>query len=334
MAKVVVLGAGGWGCALAIALCGENDVTLWSPFEEEIAHLRANRGNEKLLPGVVIPEKVTLTTSLDCARDCDLVLMVTPSVAVRETARRLAGILPPGKVVVDAAKGIELATTKLLCDCIEEELPDCRSAVLSGPSHAEEVARGVPTTVVAAARDRQTALFVQDVVMNDTLRVYTNDDMVGVQLAGALKNIIAVAAGILAGMGLGDNVMAALITRGLSEIARLGRSLGAKESTFAGLAGIGDLVVTCMSQHSRNRRFGIALGKGMTVEQALEEVGMTVEGYHAVLAARKLALRQRVEMPITEQLYRVLYENADVNEAVAMLMTRPKKHEMENVFVD
>ena len=170
--------------------------------------------------------------------------------------------------------------------------------------------------------------------MNDTLRVYTNDDMVGVQLAGALKNIIAVAAGILAGMGLGDNVMAALITRGLSEIARLGRSLGAKESTFAGLAGIGDLVVTCISQHSRNRRFGIALGQGMTAEQALEKVGMTVEGYHAVRAARSLALRQGVEMPITEQLYHVLYEGADVNEAVGILMTRPKKHEVENVFVD
>ena len=334
MAKVVVLGAGGWGCALAIALGAENTVTLWSPFEEEIAHLREHRGNEKLLPGVTIPETVELTTSLECVRECDLVLMVVPSVAVRETARKLSGILPPGKVVVDASKGIELATTKLLCECIEEELPDCRSAVLSGPSHAEEVARGIPTTVVAAARDRETALFVQDVVMNDTLRVYTNDDMVGVQLAGALKNIIAVAAGILAGMGMGDNVTAALITRGLSEIARLGRSLGAKEATFAGLAGIGDLMVTCISQHSRNRRFGMALGKGMTAQQALQEVGMTVEGYHAVRAARKLARRQGVEMPITEQLYQVLYDGVSVNEAVSRLMTRPKKHEVENVFVD
>lgn len=334
MAKVVVLGAGGWGCALSIALCGENDVTLWSPFEEEIAHLCEHRGNEKLLPGVVIPEKVEFTTSLECTRDCDLVLMVVPSVVVRQTAQKLSGILPPGKVVVDASKGIELATTKLLCECIEEELPGCRSAVLSGPSHAEEVARGIPTTVVAAARDPETALFVQDVVMNDTLRVYTNDDIVGVQLAGALKNIIAVAAGILAGMKMGDNAMAALITRGLSEIARLGRSLGAKESTFAGLAGVGDLVVTCMSQHSRNRRFGMALGKGMTAQQALQEVGMTVEGYHAVLAARKLAQRQGVEMPITEQLYQVLYEGASVREAVSNLMTRPKKHEGEDVFVD
>ena len=170
--------------------------------------------------------------------------------------------------------------------------------------------------------------------MNDTLRVYTNDDMVGVQLAGALKNIIAVAAGILAGMGMGDNVMAALITRGLSEIARLGRSLGAKEATFAGLAGIGDLMVTCMSQHSRNRRFGMALGKGMTAQQALQEVGMTVEGYHAVRAARKLARRQGVEMPITEQLYQVLYDGVSVSDAVSRLMTRPKKHEVENVFVD
>lgn len=334
MAKVVVLGAGGWGCALAIALCGENDVTIWSPFEDEIAHLQQFRGNDKLLPGVRIPEKVLFTSSLDCVRTCDLVIMVVPSVAVRETAHKLSGILPPGVVVVDAAKGIELSTNKLMCECIEEELPSCRSAVLSGPSHAEEVARGVPTTVVAAARDRKTALFVQDVVMNDTLRVYTNDDMVGVQLAGALKNIIAVAAGILAGMGLGDNAMAALITRGLSEIARLGRSLGAKESTFAGLAGIGDLVVTCISQHSRNRRFGIALGQGLTAEQALAKVGMTVEGYHAVCAARSLALRQGVEMPITEQLYRVLYEGADLHQAVARLMTRPKKHEVENVFVD
>ena len=333
MAKVVVLGAGGWGCALAVALCTEHQVTVWSPFEEEVRSLCQDRANEKLLPGVVIPDSVEFTSSLECVRGCDLVLMVVPSVAVRETARKLADHLTPGTVVADAAKGIELSTCKLLCECIEEELPSCRSAVLSGPSHAEEVARGVPTTVVAAARDPETALFVQDVVMSDTLRVYTNDDMVGVQLAGALKNIIAVAAGILAGLGMGDNAMAALITRGLSEIARLGRSLGAKESTFAGLAGVGDLMVTCMSRHSRNRRFGMALGRGLTAEEALKEVGMTVEGYHAVRAARQLAEKQGVEMPITEQLYWVLYEGGDVREAAARLMTRPKKHEGEDVFV-
>lgn len=334
MANIMVLGSGGWGTALAVTLqCYGNEVTLWSPFEEEIARLLSKRENEKLLPGVCIPGAIALTTSLVGAEQADLLVLAVPSFAVRQTARRLKGLVRPGQVVVNVSKGIEYETLSLLSTVVEQELPAVRVAALSGPSHAEEVARQVPTTLVSASDDRDAAMLVQDLVMNDTLRVYTNDDIVGVQLAGALKNIIAVAAGCLYGLGLGDNTKAALITRGLSEIARLGKHMGAHESTFAGLAGVGDLVVTCTSEHSRNRHFGLLLGQGYSVEEALERVGMTVEGYHACKAAYKLARREGVEMPITEQCYRVLYERENVSSAIGRLMARPKKHEVENPWV-
>ena len=334
MAKIAVLGSGGWGTALAVTLAKEGHrLSLWSPFGEEITALRKMGQNERLLPGIAIPTAVELTNDLSCVQDAELVLLATPSFAVRETAAKLRGLLCASAVVVSLSKGIEYETLLLFSEVIRQELPQARIAVLSGPSHAEEVARGVPTTIVSASSDRTAAMLVQDVVMNDTLRVYTNDDMIGVQLAGALKNIIAVASGCLYGLGLGDNTKAALITRGLSEIARLGKKLGAHASTFAGLAGIGDLVVTCTSVHSRNRRFGVLLGEGHCVEEALKMVGMTVEGYHAARAAQALSRREGVEMPITEQCCKVLYEGEDVRAAIGALMVRPKKHEVERPWV-
>lgn len=326
MAKITVLGAGGWGMALALsAFVGGNEVTIWSPFEEEVEQLLKNRGNERLLSGIKLPDGIGITTDLSVVRGSSLTIIATPSIAVRQTAERLSAMEDFG-IVVNVAKGFEKGSIVRLSEAIAEELPGARVAVLSGPSHAEEVARGIPTSVVVASDSAVTAQIVQSIMSGDNLRIYTSDDLIGVELGGALKNVIAIAAGFCDGLGLGDNTKAALITRGLAEIARLGVCMGAKEYTFSGLAGIGDLVVTCTSVHSRNHRFGEKVGSGTPIKQALDEVG-TVEGYYAADLAYKLAKKYKIEMPIIEECYAILYEDKDVRVVVSDLMQRPRRSE-------
>lgn len=326
MAKITVLGAGGWGMALALSAngCG-NEVTVWSPFPEEVAALQKNRGNERLLSGIKLPDEIAITSDLSAVKGSAITIIATPSIAVRQTAKRLSAEKDFG-IVVNVAKGFEKGSLLRLSQVIAEELPDAKVAVLSGPSHAEEVARGIPTSVVVASASAVTAQIVQSIMSGDNLRIYTSDDLIGVELGGALKNVIAIASGFCDGLGLGDNTKAALITRGLAEMARLGVCMGAKEYTFSGLAGIGDLVVTCTSQHSRNHRFGEKVGSGTPVNQALSEVG-TVEGYYAAELAYSLAKKYKIEMPITEECYAILYENKDVKDVPNDLMRRPKRSE-------
>ena len=334
MSLVTVLGAGSWGMALASAMQGRGHrVTLWSPFEQEVEHLCAHRGNEALLPGVLLPDGVAVTGELDGVGESDLVILAVPSFAVRPTAHRLVGCLKDGAVVVNVGKGFEKDTQKRLSVVIEEELPAARVVVLSGPSHAEEVARCVPTSLVAASTDPSAAEYVQDLVHTSRLRIYTQTDVAGVEIGGALKNVIAVCAGICDGLKLGDNTKAALMTRGLTEIARLGVAMGAKAQTFAGLTGVGDLIVTCMSMHSRNRRFGILVGQGVPPQEALEQIGMTVEGYHACAIAESLSATYGVEMPITHQCYRILTGECSAADAINNLMLRPQKHEQESSWL-
>lgn len=323
MAKITVLGSGGWGTALAISAfnCG-HEVSLWSPFEQEVCSLNKNRENVKLLPNVKIPDSITITTDINCAKNSLISIIACPSVAVRSVANQLAGVENHG-IVVNVAKGFEKETLKRLSEVIYEELPNDKICVLSGPSHAEEVARMIPTALVATSKSFTAANIVRDVLSSEHLRIYSLNDIIGVELGGALKNVIAVCAGISDGLGLGDNTKAALITRGLSEMANLGVCMGADERTFMGLTGIGDLVVTCTSQHSRNNRFGNKVGSGMPVEQALAEVG-TVEGYYATLIAYQLGQKYGVELPIINSCYKVLYENYRADLAVKELMTRPK----------
>lgn len=331
--KIAVLGSGGWGTALAILL-SENghQVTLWSYKEEESAALRETREN-KVLPGVRIPDEMELTSDLNCVKGCGAVVLATPSFAVRSTARQVKELLEENAVVISVSKGIEKDTSLTLTDAIAEELPNHAVAALSGPSHAEEVGRRVPTAVVAAAKDQSVAQLVQDLFMNERFRVYTTDDMVGVELGAALKNVIALCAGVSDGLGLGDNTKAMLMTRGLSEIARLGEALGGRKETFAGLAGIGDLIVTCTSMHSRNRRCGILIGQGVPPQDAVKEIGMVVEGYYAAANAKTLADKAGVEMPIASAAYAVLYENKDPKTVVTELMTRERKSEDEESWV-
>lgn len=334
MARIMILGAGGFGVALAV-MCDKNghEVTLYSPFEAEIATLSAAREHKKLLPGIRIPENVSIIWQLPETLDAALVIVATPSFAVRDVCASIGGRLAPETVVACVAKGFEQSTLKNLSDVIDEELPHNHAVMISGPSHAEEVARGVPTTVVAASRNRDAAEFVQDTLMNGVFRIYANDDVVGVELGGALKNVIALAAGIADGLQLGDNPKAALMTRGITEIARLGVAMGAKTETFAGLSGIGDLIVTCTSVHSRNHRAGVLIGQGRTALQAIEEVGMTVEGYIASRCAYELSRARGVDMPIIEQVYAVLYEDKAPADAIRNLMGRPKRHESEVIWL-
>jgi len=335
MAKIAVLGAGGWGTALSVMCCkyGHN-VSLWSPFEEEIENIRRDGEHVKLLTGVPVPPEINLSSSIGDLTGSDVFVLAVPSFAVRETARLLRGVLLDGDTVVNVAKGLEEVSLKRLSQVIGEELPGAKVVALSGPSHAEEVSRGVPTTVVAASKDRQAAVFVQDTFMNPTFRIYANPDIVGVELGGALKNIIALAAGICDGLSLGDNAKAALMTRGITEMARLGVALGGNSQTFAGLTGIGDLIVTCTSIHSRNHRAGVYIGQGMTAAQAIEKVGMTVEGYSTTHTAYILAQKTGIEMPIVNECYHVLFENKDPNNAIRDLMRRSKKHEIEDAWVE
>ncbi|MCI5625581.1 MAG: NAD(P)H-dependent glycerol-3-phosphate dehydrogenase [Clostridiales bacterium] len=328
--KITVVGSGGWGTALALLLLENgNDVTLWSHRESTCEILHTTHENP-LLKGVALPDALKHTSDLAAVKGCQMVVMVTPSFAVRSTAAQIKDLVDPGTVLVSASKGIEKDSSLRLSQVIQEEIGDkCPVVVLSGPSHAEEVGRHIPTGVVAAADDLKTAQFVQDVFMNPRFRVYTSDDKVGTEICAALKNVIALCAGCCDGMGYGDNTKALLMTRGLAEMARLGVALGGKKETFTGLAGVGDLIVTCCSMHSRNRRCGILLGQGVPVEEAVKEIGAVVEGYYAAANARTLAQKVGVEMPIAQAAYEVLYEGRDVHSVVTDLMSRAKRSELD-----
>ena len=328
--KITVLGSGAWGTALAMLLLENgNDVTLWSYTEEESKVLRETHENP-MLKGVRLPPELKFSTDMACVKGCGLVVMATPSFAVRATAAKLKVLADPGTILVSVSKGIEKDSSLRLSQVIEEELQGhCPVVVLSGPSHAEEVGRRIPTGVVAAADDLKIAEQVQDLFMNQRFRVYTSDDKIGTEICAALKNIIALCASCCDGMGYGDNTKALLMTRGLAEMARLGVALGGKKETFTGLAGVGDLIVTCCSMHSRNRRCGILIGQGKDVQEAIKEVGAVVEGYYAAANARTLAQKAGVEMPIAQAAYEVLYEGRDVHNVIADLMGRAKRSELE-----
>ncbi|MDR1131661.1 MAG: NAD(P)-dependent glycerol-3-phosphate dehydrogenase [Oscillospiraceae bacterium] len=327
--KVLVVGSGAWGTALSLLLLENgNDVTLWSYTERENAAMRT-AGENPCLKGVRIPSALRLTGALDCARDADVIVIATPSFAVRETAGKLAPLLSPEALVVSVAKGIENGSFFRMSEVICSELRENTVAALSGPSHAEEVGRGIPTAVVTACADITAAERIQDIFMNARFRVYTSDDIVGVELGAALKNVIALCAGFVDGMGFGDNTKAMLMTRGLTEIARVGVRMGGRKETFAGLAGMGDLIVTCTSNYSRNRRAGLLIGGGMAPQAAMERVGAVVEGYYAAAAGFAMAKQYGVELPITEATYHVLYDGAPLRETFDALMRREKRHESE-----
>lgn len=329
--KIAVFGSGGWGTAVAKVLCENgHSVMLWSKFEKEVEMLDRTRENP-LLKGVRIPEGISITSSAMVAADgLDVAVIATPSFAVAETAEMLRGKLSPECIVVCVSKGIEKDTSRLFSVILRQTLgEDIKLACLSGPTHAEEVGRHVPTACVAASESIEIAEKVQDVFMNDYLRVYTSTDVVGVELGAALKNVIALGAGISDGLGFGDNTIAMLITRGLAEIAELCVALGGRKSTLAGLAGLGDLIVTCTSQHSRNRHAGVLIGKGVEVQEAMKQVGAVVEGYYAAKAAHELSEKVGIAMPISAEAYKVLYEGKDPRTAMRDLMGRSKRREWD-----
>ena len=331
MAKVTVLGGGTWGIALAVLLANKgNDVKVWSAVPAEIEMLSTTH-RHKMLPEAVLPDSITYTTDdAEAVTNRDLLVMAVASSFTRRTAKRLAPLIPRGQKIVDVAKGIEEETLMTLSEQIEEEIPQADVAVLSGPSHAEEVSRMMPTTIVVAAHSKETAEYIQNLFMCETFRVYTSSDIKGVELGGSLKNVVALAAGMADGMGYGDNAKAALITRGITEIARLGVAMGCAQETFYGLTGIGDLIVTCASMHSRNRRAGILMGQGKTMQEAMDEVQQTVEGVYSAKAGLALAQKYQVSMPIIEQINLVLFENKNAKDAVKELMQRDKKAEVSN----
>jgi len=331
MRRIGVLGAGTWGMALARMLCvSGHSVTVWSAIEKEIDEFSASRKHPNL-PGMLIPEEVVLTKDIETVcQNMDILLFAVPSPFVRATARRARPYIRAGQIIVDVAKGIEADTLLTMTQIIADELrdPTVKLVALSGPTHAEEVAMDLPTTIVSACEDPVTAQYVQDVFFNTCMRVYTNEDVLGVELCGAMKNIIALAAGVSAGLGYGDNAKAALITRGMAEITRLGMAMGCREQTFAGLAGIGDLIVTATSMHSRNNRCGMLLGKGIAPEEAVKQVGMVVEGINAIPAAMRLMEKYNVDMPIVRAVNAIVNEGATAESTVAMLMARDKKPEL------
>ncbi|QSX08764.1 NAD(P)H-dependent glycerol-3-phosphate dehydrogenase [Alkalibacter rhizosphaerae] len=331
--KVCVLGAGSWGTALAILMAGQGtQVALWHRREELVQQLKEDRENTKYLPGVELPSGILPTSQLDEAvRDSEVIILAVPSHSIRNICVQIKDFVHADQYVVNVAKGLEEGTHLRLSQVINDELPYNNVFVLTGPSHAEEVAKGLPTTVVISGEERESCECLQDLFTSPAFRVYTNPDMIGVELGGALKNIIALGAGISDGLGYGDNSKAALMTRGIAEISRLGKILGAKTETFAGLAGIGDLIVTCTSMHSRNRRAGILLGEGQRLDQVLDSIGMVVEGVRATKVARELSEKHGVEMPITNGLFKILFEDADPKDVVTEIMTRSNKHEMEEI---
>ena len=330
MADIGIIGAGSWGIALALTL-HENGhkVTVWSVLADEVEMLQTEREHKEKLPGVKLPEDILFTTDIGLAcRDKELIVLAVPSPYTRSTAHLMADYVKKEQNIVSVAKGIEEKTLATLSEIIKEEIPFATVSVLSGPSHAEEVGRRIPTTCVVGAKEKKTAEYIQDIFMNDYFRVYTSPDVLGIELGGSLKNVVALAAGMADGLGYGDNTKAALITRGISEISRLGIKMGGRLETFAGLTGIGDLIVTCASMHSRNRRAGILIGQGKTMKEAMDEVKMVVEGVYSAKAAAALGEKYGVCLPIIEQVNQVLFYDKPAAEAVKDLMTRDRKAEL------
>lgn len=327
--RAAVVGSGGWGTALALRLLENgHDTVLWSHNPQKAQAMERNRTNP-MLGGITLPESLKITSDPSRVKDRDLVVIASPSFPIRSVCQAVAPYLRQDAVLVSVTKGIESGSLLRMSQVVEAETGHCVVA-LTGPSHAEEVARNIPTGCLAACPDREMAEFVQDAFMADTFRVYTSPDIVGAELGGALKNVIALCAGVSSGLGNGDNTNAMLMTRGLTEIARLGVSMGARRETFAGLAGVGDLIVTCTSMHSRNHRAGILIGQGRTPEQAMEEVGAVVEGYYAAKSAWELCRKTGVDMPIIQAAYGVLYEHLDPKQAVRGLLIRQRRSESED----
>lgn len=334
MAKISVIGSGGWGIALTILLHKNgHDLTIWSFDKKEAEELKKTRQNKTKLPDILLPEDIKVTNDLkEAVDDKDILVLAVPSKAIRSVSKSLKNIIKDNQIIVNVAKGLEEDTLETMTDIIEEELKDKnpKVAVLSGPSHAEEVGRGIPTTCVVSAHNKELTLYLQNIFMNPSFRVYTSPDMLGVEIGGALKNVIALAAGIADGLNYGDNTKAALITRGIKEITSLGVAMGGEQSTFYGLTGLGDLIVTCASMHSRNRRAGILLGQGKTLGEVIKEVNMVVEGVYSAKSALMAAKKYNVEIPIIEQVNAVLFENKNAAEAVNELMIRDKKLEIQS----
>ncbi len=334
--KIGVIGGGSWGTALAILLGQKgNDVSIWMRDKNQLENTIQARENEKYLPGVKLPDNISLSTDIEeVNHNKDLILLSVPTHGIRQVLNSCKSTINKEQIIVNVSKGIENESLLRISQIVGEILPNNKYAVLSGPSHAEEVARSMATTVVAASKYKKVAEYIQNLFFTSNFRVYTNPDVIGVELGGALKNIIALAAGISDGLDCGDNTKAALMTRGIFEMSRLGVEMGAKHETFSGLAGIGDLIVTCTSEHSRNRRAGILIGQGMKVEEATKRVGMVVEGIRTTKSAFHLAKEYNIDMPITNELYDVLYKYKNVKNSVSNLMLRDKKHEMEDIVSD
>jgi glycerol-3-phosphate dehydrogenase (NAD(P)+) len=332
--KVCVLGAGSWGSALALVLAKKGyEVCMWTRHSDQAEEINKTRENTAYLPGILFPENLNLTSDIEEAvKGCNMIVSAVPSQAFRSTCKTIKPFINKDQIIIDVAKGLEKGTGLRLSEVFREELPNNPYVVLSGPSHAEEVARDIPTTVVVASEDIKIAEKVQDLFMAQAFRVYTNPDIVGVELGGAFKNIIAFGAGICDGIGYGDNAKAALMTRGISEMSRLGVAMGANMTTFAGLSGIGDLIVTCTSMHSRNRRAGILIGQGKTLKETLDEVKMVVEGITATEVAYEVAKKLGVDVPITNAIFAVLDQGKNPKEVGIELMVRQKKHEMEEII--
>lgn len=333
--NIGILGAGTWGIALAALLANNNhNITVWSALPAEIDELKST-GKHKNLPGAILPENINYTKDIRLAADTEMLLFVVPSSFIRSTTREIAPYITNGMIIASAAKGIEKSTLFTMTDVIDDELKKCgvtakySLAALSGPTHAEEVALGIPTSIVAACENEEISMRIADAFSNSCMRAYTNTDLLGVEICGAMKNIIALAAGINNGMGLGDNSKAMLMTRGIAEIARLGIAMGCNRRTFMGLAGIGDLIVTCTSRHSRNNRCGELIGKGIPYNEAAKEIGMVVEGYHALEAAMELSKKYDVELPITEAVYKIIHNGLSPKEAMLALMVRDLKSELK-----
>nr|WP_300005747.1 NAD(P)H-dependent glycerol-3-phosphate dehydrogenase [Tissierella sp.] len=334
MDKVSVLGGGSWGTALAILLAKKGKyVELWVRGNDQFNEISNSRKNDKYLPNVVFPENLKVVNKLEeSIQDKDIIVLAVPTHGVRDVLNKIKNYIKEDQIIVNVAKGIENESLLRISEIVKEILPENKFVCLSGPSHAEEVALDIPTTVVSSSIDLEAAEYIQKTFMTADFRVYTNQDLIGVELGGALKNIIALGAGISDGLGYGDNSKAALMTRGISEMARLGQEMGASLSTFWGLSGIGDLIVTCTSMHSRNRRAGILIGEGKSINEAIEKIGMVVEGIKTTKSAYKLAEKYNIDLPITRELYKVLYEDKDIKESVPNLMGRDKKHEMEDLL--
>ncbi|MCI8373667.1 MAG: NAD(P)-dependent glycerol-3-phosphate dehydrogenase [Lachnospiraceae bacterium] len=333
MAKVSIIGAGSWGTALSLVLHNNgHHVTVWSVLEDEIRMLKEKHEHTDKLPGVKLPEEIVFTTSLEEAvLGRELLVLAVPSPFTRSTSAKLRPLVKEGQLIVNVAKGIEETTLMTLTEIISEEVPQAKVAAMSGPSHAEEVGKGMPTTCVAGAKEKETAEYIQNLFMNDVFRVYTSPDLLGIELGGALKNVIALAAGVADGLGCGDNIKAALITRGIAEISRLGTAMGGKKETFGGLTGIGDLIVTCASVHSRNRRAGVLIGKGYSMEAAMKEVKMIVEGVYSAKAASALGKKYQVSLPIIDEVNAVLFDGKPAKEALRALMLRDRTTESKDL---